>query len=247
MAISNPKPPNKLIPFTNYNFPGHWKVLVLAPHPDDFDAIAVTLKQIQKQGNEIWLNVLTSGASGVEDSFCTPSTIKNKEQTRENEQVASCKIFGLAESRISFSNLIEAEDGHPTLCPENCDKIESILTSIKPDAIFMPHPNDTNPAHQRCYQMAYEYLTSQPSLNPVFFLNQDPKTVELKPQLYTAFSIQEAKWKASLLRCHRSQHQRNLNTRYLGFDYRILSYNQTLSRKYNIPAPYTEIFEMQQS
>ena len=45
------------------------RVLVLAPHPDDFDAIGVTLQYLHKQGNPIYLAVLSGSASGVLDSF----------------------------------------------------------------------------------------------------------------------------------------------------------------------------------
>ncbi len=38
--------------------------LVLAPHPDDFDAVAVTLRWFADWGAELFLDVLTTGASG---------------------------------------------------------------------------------------------------------------------------------------------------------------------------------------
>ena len=45
------------------------RVVVLAPHPDDFDAIGISMRTLQENGNPIDVTVLTSGASGVEDDF----------------------------------------------------------------------------------------------------------------------------------------------------------------------------------
>ncbi|MBP1768990.1 MAG: hypothetical protein H6P98_3105, partial [Candidatus Aminicenantes bacterium] len=67
---------------------------VLAPHPDDFDAAGVTLRLFQRNGNRVSLAVLTSGASGVEDGFCSPPARAEKARIRENEQRASCRFFG---------------------------------------------------------------------------------------------------------------------------------------------------------
>jgi len=40
---------------------------VLAPHPDDFDAIAVTLRFLQSLQWRIVLSVMTGGENGVAD------------------------------------------------------------------------------------------------------------------------------------------------------------------------------------
>ena len=78
------------------------KVLVLAPHPDDFDAIAVTLKIFRDNGNHIELAVISGAESGVEDSFCEKHPGMSKAEIRELEQSASCKFFGLTESQSHF-------------------------------------------------------------------------------------------------------------------------------------------------
>ena len=81
---SNPQP------LENYNISKPQRILVLAPHPDDFDAIGVSMRYFHKRGNPIYLAVTTSGASGVEDSFCSPPTEEAKGKLREEEQRASC-------------------------------------------------------------------------------------------------------------------------------------------------------------
>ncbi len=58
---------------------------------------------------EIYLTVLTSGASGVEDSFA--KTWDEKNSCRREEQLESCRLFGLNEGKIDFLQLIEDEKG----------------------------------------------------------------------------------------------------------------------------------------
>ena len=51
-------------PLASVMFPDAMKVLVLAPHPDDFDEIAVTLRFFHDRGHAIKLAVSRTG-SGV--------------------------------------------------------------------------------------------------------------------------------------------------------------------------------------
>ncbi len=80
----------------------HW--LVLAPHPDDFDVVAVTLKQFHHSGARISLEVLSGGASGVEDIFA--SDWEAKTSAREAEQCESCAMFGLPADALRFHRLL---------------------------------------------------------------------------------------------------------------------------------------------
>ena len=73
--------------------------------------------------------------------------------------------------------------------------------------------------------------------------NQDPKTQGIQPNVYSAFNEETAAWKAELLRCHRSQHQRNLNSRGHGFDERILQCNREIAAQLQLQEPYAEAFE----
>ncbi len=63
------------------------------------------------------------------------------------------------------------------------------------------------------------------------------------PDDFDAVGEKEAEWKGELLRCHRSQHARNLNTRGHGFDDRILKVNQVVAESLRLDAPYAEAFE----
>jgi hypothetical protein len=60
----------------------------------------------------------------------------------------------------------------------------------------------------------------------VAFLNCDPKTPSCRVDACTRYGEEDAPGKARLLRCHGSQHQRNLNTRGHGFDERVLEHDR---------------------
>ena len=140
-------------PLENFTFPKTLGLLVLAPHPDDFDAIGVSLRYFHDNGNPINLAVATSGASGVEDSFCLPPTREVKGKMREEEQRASCRFFGLPDENLAFLRLEEDQEGHPLEDKHNFLIIQDHFIKIRPDMVFIPHGEDTNPGHQRIHAM----------------------------------------------------------------------------------------------
>jgi hypothetical protein len=64
----------------------------------------------------------------------------------------------------------------------------------------------------------------------------------MRLDLVTVFDDGEAAWKGGLLRCHRSQHERNLRSRGIGFDERILAMNRGIGTE--VDAPFAEGFEL---
>ena len=280
-ALFAAEPPYRL---DAIDLPTAMKVLVLAPHPDDFDAIGVTLRILRDNGNPILLAVVTSGASGVEDGYrlaaptsgnrgaedgyrlaaptsgsrgaedgyrlTAPTTgshgvvgtfseavaRKSKSEIREREQLESCALFGLPEERVSFLRLHEDEQGHPHDDRDNRRAVRDCIREARPDAVFLPHDNDTNAGHRRTYSM-FAAATASLKLTLTAFLNRDPKTIAMRHDAYTFFGEQEARWKAKLLRCHDTQQQRNLATRGHGLDDRILGVNRQTAADYRGPAP----------
>jgi LmbE family N-acetylglucosaminyl deacetylase len=219
------------------------KVLVLAPHPDDFDAIGITMRLLKENGNAIYLGVAHTG-SGVQDSYCSPPTRETTAAIREQEQRRSCRFFGLPEGRLTFLHFEEDEDQQPTASQKNLEHLRAYVLSIQPDLVLMPHGNDTNTGHQKMYGM-FRQIASQADRPLAVFLNRDPKTIEMRIDLYSEFGENEAKWKAELLRYHDSQQQRNLNTRGHGFDQRILSVNRQIPREISVDSEYAEAFELE--
>lgn len=193
--------------------------LVLAPHPDDFEVVAVTMRHFQACGARISLEVLSGGASGVEDIFAHGWEAKTA--AREAEQRESCARFGLPENELRFHRLAEDETGHMADSGENQARVHDILDASGADGVILPHGNDSNADHRRVFRWfaAWRETRAKP---PLALLTRDPKTLGMRVDLIMPYDEEAAGWKGALLRCHRSQHERNLRTRGMGFDERIL-------------------------
>ena len=74
-------------------WPRPMTVLVTAPHPDDFDAIGVTLKYLKNQGHDIHALVAETG-SGIDKVYGAGMTQEEKRQLRVREQTGSLRFFG---------------------------------------------------------------------------------------------------------------------------------------------------------
>ncbi len=227
------------------SLPSPLTLVVLAPHPDDFDAIGVTLRYFHQRGDAIHLAVLTTGASGVEDGYAGAQTDVEKAALRESEQRASCAFFGLPLERVTFLRLPLDEKGNPCLDAANHECIREYLLARKPDLVFLPHGNDSNVTHQRTYAL-FRTVALAEHLQLWAILNQDAKTIAMRTDLLTSFDEESAAWKAEMLRLHQSQHQRNLNTRGHGFDERVLAINRKSAVALNLDeAEYVECFELE--
>jgi LmbE family N-acetylglucosaminyl deacetylase len=230
--------------FRTLHVPAALRVLVLAPHPDDFDAIGITLRTLQENGNLIDVAVLTSGASGVEDDFAPQLTPERKAAIREEEQRTSCLFFGLPPERLTFLRLAEDAQGHLEDSGQNLSRLKAYWDTHLADLVFLPHGNDTNAGHQRTYRLFRRLIAVEPR-SPLAFLNRDPKTIDMRQDVYTVFGESEALWKGELLRCHQTQHARNLRTRRHGFDERILRVNRQTASELGAAAAYAEVFELE--
>ncbi len=208
----------------------------MAPHPDDFDVIAVTLRRLMERGAEIHVAVMTSGASGVDDAGLSRG---EKARVREREQEASCRFFGLPASHLRFLRLDE-DGGHLAESDANEEAIRAQLESVAPEIVFMPHHNDPNLAHQRTNAMVRRALARLGS-RALIALNRDPKTIGMRVTAVTIFGEDEAVWKRALLRHHESQQRRNLRARGQGLDDRILALNASDA---GLPGSYAEVFEV---
>jgi LmbE family N-acetylglucosaminyl deacetylase len=215
---------------------GRW--LVLAPHPDDFDVVAVTMRHLAKQGVEIAVEVLSGGASGVEDAFVTGWEAKTA--AREAEQRDSCAQFGLPAGKLRFHRLPEDAVGHMQDSVENQALVHQLLDDHSPGGVILPHGNDSNADHRRTFRWFQQWRDTQQH-PPLALLVRDPKNLGMRVDLITAYDEEDAAWKAALLRCHRSQQERNLRSRGIGFDERILASDRAAAEPFGYHA--VESFE----
>ncbi|MBN1268051.1 MAG: PIG-L family deacetylase [Kiritimatiellae bacterium] len=224
--------------------PKNLAVLMLAPHPDDFDAIGVTMRHFKERGNPIHVAVLTSGASGVPVGYGGMTDALSRARLREQEQTASCAFFGLSEAALTFLQLTEDADGHPVEDVGNLTRLQAVYDAIAPDLVFLPHYSDTNRGHRRTYTF-FRRLAESARKPVAAFLNRDPKTIRMRTDCYMSFGERRAAWKGRLLRLHTSQQHRNLDTRGHGFDDRILQINRQAAHDARLSAPYAEVFEIE--
>ncbi len=245
--FSDMLPPYRPFLLAELQLPVPQTIAVLAPHPDDFDAVGVTLHRLHQQGHLIHLAVLTTGANGIDDGWSGLYDASAKAVVREAEQQASCEFFGLPANRVSFLRLWQktAEAGQAERDESDKQALRAYLRITRPDMVFLPHGNDSNRTHRRTYQ-AFCEIAGQDGMKVLACLNQDAKTEGMRADMYTYFGEQEAAWKARLLRFHRSQHERNLASRGHGFDERVLQVNRDAATKAGGALPYAEVFELQQ-
>lgn len=238
-ALSGPRP----LYLDALDLPRNGRLAVLAPHPDDFDAIAVTLARFARLGWRVHVAVLTTGASGVEDGYRGATAAAVKAALREAEQRASCAAFGLPAADLRFLRLDEDERGHQLEDDTNRARMSAFLADVRPCCVFMPHGEDSNTAHRRTWSM-FEEVVRRDRLEGWVWLNRDAKTLAMREDVYTPFDAVEAAWKAGLLRLHDSQQSRNLRSRGQGFDERVLAVNRTTAAVARLPSGFAEVFEL---
>jgi LmbE family N-acetylglucosaminyl deacetylase len=220
-------------------FPAPLAILVLAPHPDDFDAIGLTLRHLHRQGHAVEVGVLTTGASGVEDGFAGAHDAAAKSSLREAEQRESGAFFGLPAQRLHFLRLWDDPGDEAA----DLARLQAWIADRPADLLFMPHGNDSNLTHRRTFQ-AVCAIAANLRLQTWACLNQDAKTLQMRVDLFHEFGEEEAAWKARLLRLHGSQQARNLRTRGTGFDARVLELNRRAAQALGTRLPYAEAFEL---
>jgi LmbE family N-acetylglucosaminyl deacetylase len=201
------------------------------------------MRIFQVNGNPLYVTVATSGARGVENSFCSPPTLKAKSKIREQEQVASCQFFGLPATRLTFIRLEEDNTGQLLENKTNVLRVKQHLLKKRPAVVLLPHWHDTNLTHQRVYSMFHKAALGA-AYPLAAFLNRDPKTIQMRCDLYSGYTEAAAAWKGELLRFHRSQQQRNLNNSGYGMDERILKVDRHSAEACSTESPYAEIFEI---
>jgi LmbE family N-acetylglucosaminyl deacetylase len=218
------------------------RILVLGPHPDDFDTIAATLRCLMQNGNTIDVAVVRS-TTGVLDSYRPNLTPIAKAIIREEEQRRSCAYFGLPENHLMFFDLDEDFEG--AVCSTgNMIRLQKVILLRESHVVCLPHGRDSNGGHQNVYRMMSQ-LVSASDHSLTLWLSVGPRTPEVPIHLFTEFGEYEAKWKGELLLMHDSQQYRNLKMRGYAFSERILGCNRRMGKCPSLAGPYAEAFEIE--
>lgn len=221
-------------------------ILVLCPHPDDFDVAGVTLKQLHKKGATIHVAIAPTFSGILESFYKQPASSSEMIKTREEEQRQSLLYFGLAESAFEFlPHSCDLDDnGEWKYSEANKSLIEKCLLHHVPELVFIPHPNDNNPAHSAMYKMVKECIDRH-HLAVHLMMQMDPKTKGMSLDFVTEISDREADWKKQLLSHHKTQDHRNQTTRGISLADRVLSINQEAAKTCQSRSSFAEAFEIE--
>jgi LmbE family N-acetylglucosaminyl deacetylase len=239
--------------------PAYGKVLILGPHPDDPESVAITGRFLMRSGCDIRYAIASMSPSGVEDEYAQSlrkngftSLQEKKSEIRRREQSRTAEMFGLPPDRLVFLGIEESKELDS---PKNLSRIRDHLESVSPDIVIMPIGKDQNQTHAWVYQVFRECakdLTRKTEKPMIALYNEDPKTIEIRKDLFVLFGEEGANWKRALLKAHDSQQQRNIQNRGVGFDERILRMNHLSYRHLHevspppvLSAKYAEVFEIE--
>ncbi|HOS44821.1 MAG TPA: PIG-L family deacetylase [Armatimonadota bacterium] len=203
---------------------GSGRALALAPHPDDPDAVGVTLRLLAAGGWTLYWTVLSSSWLGVLDDFVGPDRAA-KDAAREAEQRASARFFGLPDAHLAFLRLTTGDDGWIADAPANAARVCAALHATRPDIVLLPYGEDSNPDH-RLVARWFAAWARDAGYPLAALANEDPKSRDFRPHVLVTFGEETAAWKAHLLEHHRSQSARNMAQRGITFAARILDTNR---------------------
>ncbi len=123
-------------------------ILVVAPHGDD-EVIGCggTIVKHHKKGDGIWVVYITAGWSGIPKKRIKKEAIK----IREEEVKKACKILGV---RRAF--FLREEDRNISVTRKLIQKLVKVIRMIKPEIIYVPHPEEQDYEHRITYQITKE-------------------------------------------------------------------------------------------
>ncbi len=157
-------------------------ILVISTHPDDFEfGCGGTLLKFSKIAR-IYVLVITKGEIG------------GKPEVRQKEQQKVCSVLN---AKLYWG---EFKDTEVSMSKTLIDKIETVITEIKPSIIFSPYYEDTHQDHRNVAQAT---ITATRYIRNVLFY-ESPTSIDFNPSVFVDIGeVLDAKLK--LLKLHKSQ------------------------------------------
>lgn len=175
------------------------RALVISPHPDD-SALGCggTIRQLVKEGNEVFVIYLTSGEQGRpgHDSWET-------QEIREAEAEAEAEILG-----SEIADFWHQPDGALEVTAELVRRLFGWLGRQQPDRIFLPHPDEAHPDHQAARDLVYAVVDNDEAFKDIELWLYEVWT-PLRTFDYAVDITASIEDKLAAIRCHRSQVDRN--------------------------------------
>ncbi len=159
-------------------------ILAIGAHPDDIEfGCGGTLIKYRDKGHRIYLLVMTEGGMGAQTSV------------RAGEQLSSQAILGAEE--VFWGGY---EDTHLMADREMINKIEKVISTVRPVFIFCNFIDDTHQDHRH---LAQATISATRYIRNVLFY-EGPTTQNFSPHVFVdIFDTLDRKIKA--LEAHRSQ------------------------------------------
>jgi LmbE family N-acetylglucosaminyl deacetylase len=131
------------------------KILIIAPHPDDeVLGCGGTIKKWTKEGNEVYLCVVTKGYA----PDWTEEFIKN----RKKEADSSAKILGIR--KVFFLDLPTVKlDTVPQ--KDINDAITRCVEEVEPEVLYIPHRGDLNKDHKIVFESSLVASRTKPNFS----------------------------------------------------------------------------------
>jgi N-acetylglucosamine malate deacetylase 1 len=201
-------------------------ILVLAAHPDDeVLGCGGTIAKYAKQGEDI-VSVIFSDGNPIKSS-------KDFIVKRRKESIAASKILGVSDT--VFLGLPDNPFNHNISSKKIKDRVQKIITKLKPRLIFTHSPDDPHPAHIAISKLATE-INSETKADIYMFAIGNPFKLKQrdKPRMYIDISDTfEIKRKA--LQEFKSQE-------HILLYYKILSYMSSKISGLHSRHTYAEVF-----
>lgn len=119
-------------------------VCILAPHPDD-EALGCggLIARLCKEGNPPHVMIMTGGGGSLRGHSAISEVTVISE--RRKLAIISAETLGLPQENVHFLDFI---DGDIADRPESeMNKLQNLITQIRPSAIFVPHSGEGWPDH----------------------------------------------------------------------------------------------------
>jgi len=151
-----------------------WKgktILLIGAHPDDDTYSQGTLAMLQKNGNEIFIGILTTGNVGTQDSELSMIDLAN---IRLQEELRALKVLGIPSDHyinLGYDDgMLEYENKKEVVA-----KLVRLIRKIKPDVLFAFDPGKGNQRWHKADHRAASYLAAdaaRAAMWPLLFQGQ---------------------------------------------------------------------------
>ena len=131
------------------------KVLILAPHPDDeIFGCGGLIARLTGENKHVEIAIVTGG--GASHGWCCDVAASDVIAARRELTLKSAKELGLSSEYIHF---LDFEDGHIGKRPESeVLKLRSLIATIKPDTVFVPHRGEGWPDHLAVRELGLDLI-----------------------------------------------------------------------------------------